>query len=56
MHGWRCDDVIGTKCGCSAGSVSCKHIAAVCYALEVVSCFGGSYLSVLIMISCHIML
>ena len=36
-------DVVGAKCGCPAGkgpTGSCKHIAAVCYALEEFSCFG----------------
>ena len=36
-------DVIGAKCGCPAGMGpcgSCKHIAAVCYALEEFSRFG----------------
>ena len=36
-------DVIGAKCGCPAGKGpcgSCKHIAAVCYALEEFSRFG----------------
>ena len=36
-------NVIGAKCGCPAGKGpcgSCKHIAAVCYALEEFSHFG----------------
>ena len=36
-------DVVGAECGCPAGKGpcgSCKHIAAVCYALEEFSCLG----------------
>ena len=36
-------DVIGAECECPAGKGpcgSCKHIAAVCYALEEFSCLG----------------